>query len=103
MIENLRFLNRTSVESFNQTEDQVISIAKDLDSGQKIRITSKYVIGADSGRSKIRGMIGAKFDGDAVIQRVQSTFIRAPSLMDLQKTEPAWATFTLNPKRSGNV
>ena len=102
-MQNLRFLNRTSVESFNQTEHQVISIANDLDSGQKIRITSKYVIGADSGRSKIRGMIGAKFDGDAVIQRVQSTFIRAPSLMGLQKTEPAWATFTLNPKRSGNV
>ena len=102
-MQNLTFLNRTSFESFDQTDDQVISIATDLDNGQSIRINSKYVVGADSGRSKIRGMIGAKFEGDAIIQRVQSTFIRAPSLMDLQKAEPAWATFTLNPKRSGNV
>ena len=102
-MQNLTFLNRTSFESFDQTDDQVISIATDLDNGQSIRINSKYVVGADSGRSKIRGMIGAKFEGDAIIQRVQSTFIRAPSLMDLQKAEPAWATFTLNPRRSGNV
>ena len=102
-MKNLTFLNRTSFESFDQTDDQVISIATDLDKGQRIRINSKYVIGADSGRSKIRGMIGAKFVGDAVIQRVQSTFIKAPGLMDLQETEAAWATFTLNPMRSGNV
>jgi 2-polyprenyl-6-methoxyphenol hydroxylase-like FAD-dependent oxidoreductase len=102
-MQNIKFLNKTSIESFDQTEDQVIAIAKDLDSGGKIRIVSKYVIGADSGRSKIRKMIGAKFEGDAVIQRVQSTFIKAPNLINLQKTEPAWATFTLNPERSGNV
>jgi 2-polyprenyl-6-methoxyphenol hydroxylase-like FAD-dependent oxidoreductase len=102
-MQNVTFLNRTSVESFDQTEDQVISIAKDLDSGEEIRIVSKYVIGADSGRSKIRTMIGAKFEGDALIQRVQSTFIKAPNLINLQQTMPAWATFTLNPERSGNV
>ncbi|MDC0989608.1 FAD-dependent oxidoreductase [Rhodospirillales bacterium] len=102
-MQNLTFLNRTSFESFNQTDDQVVSIATNLDNGQEIRIISKYVIGADSGRSKIRELIGAKFVGDAVIQRVQSTFIKAPSLMDLQQTDAAWATFTLNPMRSGNV
>ena len=100
---NVTFLNRTSVESFDQSEEQVVSIAKDLDSGEKVRIISQYVIGADSGHSKIRKLIGAKFEGDAIIQRVQSTFIKAPNLINLQKTKPAWATFTLNPKRSGNV
>jgi len=100
---HLTILNRTEVTSFVQDDDQVISTAQDLSTGETIEITSQYVVAADSGRSKFREMIGAKFVGDAVIQRVQSTFIRAPKLKDMQQDKPAWATFTLNPKRSGNV
>ncbi|MBT6208757.1 MAG: hypothetical protein HOI35_01880, partial [Woeseia sp.] len=54
------------------------------------------------GGSAVRKGIGAQFEGDAVIQRVQSTYIRAPDLIGLQQVERAWATFSLNPRRSGN-
>src|SRR5205085_4028743 len=39
----------------------------------------------------------------AEVQRVQSTYIRAPSLLSMSHLKPAWATFSLNPVRSGNV
>jgi hypothetical protein len=41
--------------------------------------------------------------GDAVIQRVQSSYIRAPELIGMLAAPPAWAMFSLNPRRSGNV
>jgi len=38
-----------------------------------------------------------------VIQRVQSTFIRAPDLIGRQRHERAWGTGAINPRRSGMV
>jgi len=35
-------------------------------------------VGCDGARSVVRKAIGAELSGDAVIQRVQSTYIRAP-------------------------
>ena len=51
----------------------------------------------------VRKAIGAEFSGDAIIQRVQSTFIRAPGLIDRQQHRSAWGTGAINPRRSGMV
>ncbi len=51
----------------------------------------------------MRKAIGAELTGDAVVQRVQSTFIRAPGLIDLQRHARAWGTGAINPRRSGMV
>jgi hypothetical protein len=51
----------------------------------------------------LRKAIGAELSGDAIVQRVQSTFIRAPGLIDLQGCERAWGTGSINPRRSGMV
>src|SRR3546814_6268656 len=64
---------------------------------------ARFLIGCDGGRSAIRKAIGASFVGDAVVQRVQSTYIRAPRLIDMLKAPPAWVMFSLNPRRSGNI
>jgi hypothetical protein len=37
------------------------------------------------------------------VQRVQSTYIRAPGLIDRQQHERAWGTGVINPRRSGMV
>ena len=99
----LRVLNRTSIKEFTQDADQVIATAENLDNGEKTRICCQFLIGCDGARSNVRKLIGAKFEGDPVVQRVQSSFIRAPDLIKLQQESPAWATFSLNPRRSGNV
>lgn len=99
----ITLLNRMSVETFAQDDDGVRANAHDLDGGGARQIACQYLIGCDGGGSAIRKGIGAQFEGDAVIQRVQSTYIRAPDLIGRQETAPAWATFSLNPRRSGNV
>ena len=70
---------------------------RDLDSGAVRRTSCRYLIGCDGARSIVRKAIGAELTGDAVVQRVQSTFIRAPGLIDRQRHARAWGTGVINP------
>ncbi|MBT3332243.1 MAG: FAD-dependent oxidoreductase [Rhodospirillaceae bacterium] len=99
----VKILNRTEITAYTQGSEGVVASARDLDGGDSFNLSCQYLIGCDGASSIVRKTMGAKFEGDAVVQRVQSTYIKAPSLIGLQAEKPAWATFTLNPKRSGNV
>lgn len=99
----IRILNRTEVTSFEQTEEGVKAIAVNLDTGEERSISARFMVGCDGGRSPTRKAIGSRFVGDAVIQRVQSTYIRAPKLIGHMQVQPAWSMFSLNPRRTGNV
>ncbi len=96
-------LNRASVDGFVQDSDQVRARIRNLDTGELFDINSEYLVGCDGGRSAVRKWIGARFQGTAEIQKVQSSYIRAPRLLSLMKEMPAWAMFSLNPRRTGNV
>ncbi len=99
----VRMMNRTQYEDFEQDESGVTANLVDLESGKGFQFRARYMIGCDGGRSAVRKQIGAQFVGDAVVQRVQSTYIRAPKLISMLKAPPAWGMFSLNPRRSGNV
>ena len=99
----ITILNRTEITGFEQTDSAVVAIARRLDGGETIRIACAYLVGCDGARSVIRHGIGAQFEGDAVIMRVQATFLRAPDLLGMQRSAPAWMTNAVNPHRSGNV
>ncbi|MEZ4572431.1 MAG: FAD-dependent monooxygenase [Thermomicrobiales bacterium] len=77
--------------------------AESVDSGDELKIRANFLVGCDGGRSSVRSQLGAKLEGDAVIQRVQSTYLDAPELIELLSTEPAWGNLSLNPRRSGTV
>ena len=96
-------LNRTRIDRFEQDEDGVTAFGENIDTGEAVTVRAQYLIGCDGGRSAVRKQIGAKLSGTDVVGRVQSTYFRAPSLIKLQKYERAWATFSLNPRRSGNL
>jgi 2-polyprenyl-6-methoxyphenol hydroxylase-like FAD-dependent oxidoreductase len=96
-------LNRMRVEGFTQDAFGVVATARHLDTGEVTRISCAFLVGCDGGRSEMRRAIGAQLTGAAVVQRVQSTWFRAPDLIRRQRSERAWATFSLNPRRSGNV
>ncbi len=100
---NLRMLNRTQFDDLKQDDDGVTADLTDLNSGEALTLRARYLVGCDGGRSSIRKMIGAQFVGDAVVQRVQSTYIRAPQLIGMMQAPAAWGMLSLNPRRSGNV
>jgi 2-polyprenyl-6-methoxyphenol hydroxylase-like FAD-dependent oxidoreductase len=99
----IRIISRTSVEDV-VVEDTCAHVSlRDLEAGTVSRIDCRYLIGCDGARSIVRKAVGAELAGDAVVQRVQSTYIRAPKLIGLQQHERAWGTGSINPRRSGMV
>jgi 2-polyprenyl-6-methoxyphenol hydroxylase-like FAD-dependent oxidoreductase len=100
---NIRILNRSVFREFTQDEQGVVAQISNLDSGETTPIACKVLVGCDGGKSAIRKMIGGRFVGTPEIQRVQSTYIRAPGLMSLLGDKPAWMYFVLNPRRCGTA
>lgn len=100
---NIRIESRIFFEKIEKNGEQLFAITKDLGTDETRRYAAAYVIGCDGGRSQIRGQIGASFVGDPVVQRVQSSYIRAPGLLDRLEVDPAWATITMNTVRNGSV
>ena len=99
----IRILNRAQFEEFAQGADGVTAVARNLDNGERITITGRYLVGCDGGRSTVRHSIGAKFVGTSVVQRVQSTYFRAPKLIGMLPGEPAWMYLSFNPRRCGTM
>jgi 2-polyprenyl-6-methoxyphenol hydroxylase-like FAD-dependent oxidoreductase len=99
----ITILNRTRADGFRQDERGVRVQARDLDTGEDVSIACDWLIGCDGGRSDIRRAIGAKLVGDEVIQRVQSSYIRAPGLIDRITKPDAWMSYIYNPERAGNL
>jgi 2-polyprenyl-6-methoxyphenol hydroxylase-like FAD-dependent oxidoreductase len=99
----IRIINRTSVEDV-VVEDRSATVSlRDLETGAVRRWNGRFLIGCDGARSVVRKAMGAELTGDAIIQRVQSTYIRAPGLIDRQQHANAWGTGAINPRRSGMV
>ena len=100
---DVTLLNRTAVEDIARGGDGAVATLRDLDRGRTRRIDCRYLVGCDGGHSLVRRHIGARLQGTAIVQRVQSTFIRAPQLLGMVNGKHSWVNFALNPRRSGNV
>ncbi len=93
--------HRCEATSVEQDDDGVTITARDLDGGAGVRVRARFLVGCDGGRSVVRKSIGASLAGTPVIQRVQSTYIRASGLLGLVPGERAWSCYASNPRRSG--
>jgi 2-polyprenyl-6-methoxyphenol hydroxylase-like FAD-dependent oxidoreductase len=93
--------NRCEATSFAQDDDGVRIEARDLEGGADVRVRARFLTGCDGGRSMVRKSLGIAFAGTPVIQKVQSTYIRAPRLRDMIPGKPAWSCYASNPRRSG--
>jgi len=71
----------TTFVSAVQTDDEVRSELKDAD-GKAIKVTSRYLVGADGARSAIRELIGAKMEGRWGLMHAYNVIFRAPGLAE---------------------
>jgi 2-polyprenyl-6-methoxyphenol hydroxylase-like FAD-dependent oxidoreductase len=99
----IRILNSMEFEEFSQDERGVTGLARDLDNGARISFSCRYLVGCDGARSVVRHGMGATLSGVPVIQRVQSTYFRAPALKSLLPGKPAWMYLAFNPRRCGTM
>ncbi len=103
VLPGVTLLNRTEVTGFMQDQTGVVATATNLDDGSTRTIQARFMVGCDGGSSTVRKQIGARLDGTPVIQRVQSTYIRAPQLRSLIPGKPAWSYYSMNPRRCGTM
>ncbi|PZO18142.1 MAG: monooxygenase [Burkholderiales bacterium] len=96
-------LNRTQMNTFEQDADGVTVSVADLESGVARLIRCRYLVGCDGGSSGVRKQMGAKLEGTPVIQRVQSTYLRAPALRAMLPGKLAWCYYSVNPRRCGTM
>lgn len=94
--------NLMRYQSHTQHDDRVVVLARDLEAQNDVTIECEYLIGCDGGRSEVRRRIGARLQGEDVIQRVQSTYFRAPELIHMIP-RPAWMSYLYAPERAGNL
>lgn len=99
----IEILNRARFEQLGQDHSGVTATVLDLDTGEPIVIRSRYLVGCDGGRSAVRHAIGAAMAGIPEHQRVQSTYFRAPKLIDRLPGQPAWMYLAFNPRRCGTM
>lgn len=100
-LDGVRLLNDTEYVRHQQGEDGVRVQLQRAGGVQDLRCN--FLVGCDGGASSVRKAIGATLEGTAVIQRVQSTLIRAPDLMGLLQDSPSWGCYVVNPRRCGTV
>jgi len=96
-------VNNVSFAGLEQDDGGVTARGLHLDGGEELLLSARYLVGCDGGRSAVRHAIAVRLSGDPVVQRVQSSYIRAPQLLSLQSGVPAWGNISLNPHRSGTV
>lgn len=101
--DRITILSHTEFESAREEDDGVTAEVVDLTSGERRTLRGRYLVGCDGGRSTVRRLIGGKLEGDAVVQRVQSTLIDAPDLLGVLGSDPAWMNYNYNPGRAGTV
>jgi 2-polyprenyl-6-methoxyphenol hydroxylase-like FAD-dependent oxidoreductase len=99
----VRIISQTVVEDVRIDDNSANAALRDLQTDAVRRLSCRYLVGCDGARSVVRKAIGAELTGDAVVQRVQSTYIRAPDLIHRQLHERAWGTGVINPRRAGMV
>jgi 2-polyprenyl-6-methoxyphenol hydroxylase-like FAD-dependent oxidoreductase len=96
----VRILSRTRVLDFEQYDDGVRAVAKDLNSDATNEIFARYLIGCDGAHSEVRSRMGIRLNGDPAVIQVQSTYILAPDLLAMMPSR-AWAIDCLNPRSWG--
>ena len=99
----ITLINDLEMSGFAETANDIACTGTDLRSGRTVEWRGQYLIGCDGGGSTIRKLIGATLEGDAMIQRVQSTYFRAPELLGLIKSGPAWMSYLYIGNRAGNL
>lgn len=95
--------HRLRLDDVSQDETGVKVTATDLAERRQVTFAAQYLVGCDGGGSTVRKRIGARLEGDAVIQRVQSTYFRAPDLLQRIQTGSAWMSYLYLGHRAGNL
>lgn len=94
--------NTELVESI-QDHEQVVSGIKDRKSNVTYQVHSKYVVGADGSRSRVREQIGAEMVGEQGLSKNYNIVFKAPGLDKAHQLGPAIMYWHVNKDAPGLI
>jgi 2-polyprenyl-6-methoxyphenol hydroxylase-like FAD-dependent oxidoreductase len=86
----------TELRAIEQAEDAVMAEVAHMPSGTVRRVRSQYLIGADGGRSFVRGFLGIGMAGESGVAKNYSIIFRAPDLAARHPHGPAIMYWMVN-------
>lgn len=92
--------HRTEWESCTQDADGVTSIVRDLDTGERTEVRSRYLLAADGASSRVRKSLGIDMVGPATLQSFIAIHIGA-NLRRLVAGRPGVLHFVMDPAVNG--
>lgn len=72
-----RVRHRTELRSFEQDEEGVTAVVRDLDTGEERQVRARYLVGADGNRSPIREALGIGMRGYGLLSNSITIYFRA--------------------------
>ncbi len=85
------------IERLAESPDGVEVELVDVDTGAITSLRVGYVVGADGARSAVRGMIGARMEGEHAFAKHLGLVIRSAAMREITESEPALMYWLVNP------
>ena len=87
---------RHELVKFEQDDQAVHAMVRDLERGQDLQVRADFLVGADGARSLVRELIGAKLEGTYGLSRNYNVVFRAPGLTQAHAHGPAIMYWQVN-------
>jgi 2-polyprenyl-6-methoxyphenol hydroxylase-like FAD-dependent oxidoreductase len=100
---SVQILFNTEVLQVSQQADQVQLVAHTKSNQSTFQLASKFLIGADGSKSKIREEIGAKMEGIHGLSKNYNIVFKAPGLEKAHLLGPAIMYWQVNPDAPGLI
>lgn len=85
-----------ALEDFEEQADRVLAIIRHTSSGEYRRVKSRWLVGCDGGRSRVREQLGIGLEGRGGLASFVSVFFDAPKFMECHPFGPANIYFPLH-------
>ncbi|MBA2933520.1 FAD-dependent monooxygenase [Sphingomonas sp. CGMCC 1.13654] len=97
-LQSVRILAGTELVDFEQDQDGVSALFREVSSGAERRISTRYLVGADGARSRVRDLIGAEMQGRYGLSRNYNIIFEAPGLAEAHPHGPGIMYWQINPE-----
>ena len=96
---------RSRLVEFADNGGEVRSTIECVETGERHRVLSRYLVGADGGRSFVRETLGFVYEGDTDLNRemmggsMLAVYLRVPDFYSIMPHPKAWMYWTFNRQR----
>jgi 2-polyprenyl-6-methoxyphenol hydroxylase-like FAD-dependent oxidoreductase len=94
----ISILYRTRFERFAETKDGIVAEAENLESGERLQIRARFIVGADGAKSRVREELGIRMLGNAALTYTTNLIFRCTNLNELHDKDPAYRHIFIGPE-----